>query len=66
MAMLQIMSYLFVQQHPHIRGPTLKWIQAFFYDWTQTVVLENEKSDIEPVTSGLQALQPAFDPRERS
>ena len=34
-----------------IRGPTLKWIQAFLYDRTQTVVLENEKSDT--VTSGV-------------
>ena len=29
-----------------IRGPTLKWIQAFLSDPTQTVVLENEKSNI--------------------
>ena len=36
-----------------IRGPTLKWIQAFLSDRTQTVVLENEKSNIIPVTSGV-------------
>ena len=36
-----------------IRGPTLKWIQAFLSDRTQTVVLENEKSNIVPVTSGV-------------
>ena len=34
-----------------IRGPTLKWIQAFLSDRTQTVVIENEKSDTVPVTS---------------
>ena len=33
--------------------PTLKWIQAFLSDRTQTVVLENEKSNIVPVTSGV-------------
>ena len=33
-----------------IRGPTLKWIQAFLSDWTQTVVIENGKSDTVPVT----------------
>ena len=36
-----------------IRGTTLKWIQAFLSDRTQTVVLENEKSDTVPVTSGI-------------
>ena len=36
-----------------IRGPTLRWIQAFLSDWTQTVVLENEKSNTVPVTSGV-------------
>ena len=35
-----------------IRGPTLKWIQAFLTDRTQNDVLENEKSNIVPVTSG--------------
>ena len=34
-----------------IRGPTLKWIQAFLSDRTQTVVIE--KSDHVPVTSGV-------------
>ena len=29
--------------HYGIRGPSLKWIQAFFSGRTQTVVLENEK-----------------------
>ena len=36
-----------------IRGPTLKWIQAFLSDRTPTVVIENEKSDTVPVTSGV-------------
>ena len=36
-----------------IRGPSLKWIQAFLSGRTQTVVLENEKSDTVPVTSGV-------------
>ena len=36
-----------------IRGPTLKWIQAYFSDRTQTVFIENEKSDTVPVTSGV-------------
>ena len=36
-----------------IRGPILKWIQAFLSDRTQTVVLENEKSNIVPFTSGV-------------
>ena len=36
-----------------IRGPTLKWIQAFLSDRSQTVVLENEKSNIVPVTCGV-------------
>ena len=36
-----------------IRGPTLRWIQAFLSDRTQTVVLENEKSNTVPVTSGV-------------
>ena len=36
-----------------MRGPTLKWIQAFLSDQTQAVVLENEKSNIVPVTSGV-------------
>ena len=34
-----------------IRGPTLKWIQAFLSDRTQTVVIDNEKSATVPVTS---------------
>ena len=36
-----------------IRGPRLKWIQAFLSGRTQTVVLENERSDTVPVTSGV-------------
>ena len=36
-----------------IRGPSLKWIQAFLSGRIQTVVLENEKSDTVPVTSGV-------------
>ena len=36
-----------------IRGPTLKWIQAFLFDRTQTVVIDNEKSATVPVTSGV-------------
>ena len=36
-----------------IRGPTLRWIQAFLSDQTQTVLLENEKSNTVPVTSGV-------------
>ena len=36
-----------------IRGPSLKWIQAFLSGRTQTVVLENEKSDTVHVTSGV-------------
>ena len=36
-----------------IRGPTLKWIQAFLSDRTQTVILENEKSNTVPVTPGV-------------
>ena len=36
-----------------IRGPSLKWIQAFLSGRTQTIVLENEKSDTVPVTSGV-------------
>ena len=36
-----------------IRGPSLKWIQAFLSGRTQTVVLENEKSGTVPVTSGV-------------
>ena len=36
-----------------IRDPTLKWIQAFLSDRTQTVVLQNEKSNIVLVTSGV-------------
>ena len=36
-----------------IRGPTLKRIQEFLSDRTQTVVLENEKSDTILVTSGV-------------
>ena len=36
-----------------IRGPTLRWIQAFLSDRTQTVVQENEKSNTVPVTSGV-------------
>ena len=36
-----------------IRGLSLKWIQAFLSGRTQTVVLENEKSDTVPVTSGV-------------
>ena len=33
-----------------IRGPSLKWIQAFLSGRTQTVVLKNEKSDTVPVS----------------
>ena len=36
-----------------IRGPSLKWIQAFLSGRTQTVVLENEKSGTVSVTSGV-------------
>ena len=36
-----------------IRGPSLKWIQAFLSGRTQTVVMENEKSGTVPVTSGV-------------
>ena len=36
-----------------MRGPILKWIQAFLSGQTQTVVLENEKSGTVPVTSGV-------------
>ena len=36
-----------------IRGPTLRWIQAFLSVRTQTVVLDNEKSNTVPVTSGV-------------
>ena len=36
-----------------IRGPALKWIQAFLSDRTQTVVIDNEKSATVPVTSGV-------------
>ena len=36
-----------------IRGPSLKWIQAFLSGRTQTVVLENEKSGTGSVTSGV-------------
>ena len=36
-----------------IRGPSLKWIQTFLSGRTQTVVLEIEKSDAVPVTSGV-------------
>ena len=36
-----------------IRGPTLKWIQVFLSDRTQTVVIDNEKSATVPVTSGV-------------
>ena len=36
-----------------IRSPSLKWIQAFLSGRTQTVVLENEKSDTVPVTYGV-------------
>ena len=36
-----------------IRGPTLKWIQAFLSDRTHTVVIDNEKSATVPVTSGV-------------
>ena len=34
-----------------IRGPTLKWIQAFLSERTQTVVIDNKKSATVPVTS---------------
>ena len=38
-------SKLLLKLHKYgIRGPTLKWIQAFLSDRTQTVVLENEKN----------------------
>ena len=44
---------LLLQLHNYgIRGPFLKWIQAFLSSRTQTVVLENEKSDTVAVTSG--------------
>ena len=36
-----------------IRGPTLKWIQAFLSDRTQTVVILNEKSTTVAVISGV-------------
>ena len=36
-----------------IRGPSLKWIQAFLSGRTQTVVMENEKSGTVPLTSGV-------------
>ena len=36
-----------------IRGPSLKWIQAFLSGRTQTAVLESEKSETVPVTSGV-------------
>ena len=36
-----------------IRGPSLKWIQAFLSGRTHTVVLENEKSGTVPMTSGV-------------
>ena len=36
-----------------IRGPSLKWIQAFLSGQTQTVVLKNDKSGTVPVTSGV-------------
>ena len=36
-----------------IRGPTLKWVQTFLSDRTQTVVINNEKSATVPVTSGV-------------
>ena len=36
-----------------IRDQSLKWIQAFLSGRTQTVVLDNEKSDTVPVTSGV-------------
>ena len=36
-----------------LRDPSLKYIQAFLSGRTQTVVLENEKSDTVPVTSGV-------------
>ena len=39
--------------HYGIRGPSLKRIQAFLSGRTQTVVLENEKSDTVPVTFGV-------------
>ena len=39
--------------HYGIRGPSLKWIQAFLSGRTQTVVLENENSGTVPVTSGV-------------
>ena len=34
-------------------GAHPKWIQALLSDWTQTVVIENEKSATVPVTSGV-------------
>ena len=45
---------LLLKLHQHgIRGPSLKWIQAFLSGRTQTVVLENGKSGTVPVTSGV-------------
>ena len=40
-----------VQHRYGIRGPSLKWIQAFLSGRTQTIFHENEKSDTVPVTS---------------
>ena len=39
--------------HYGIRGPSLKWIQAFLSGRTHNFVLENKKSDTVPVTSGV-------------
>ena len=45
---------LLLKMHRYgIRAPSLKWIQAFLSGRTQTVVLENKKSNTVPVTSGV-------------
>ena len=45
---------LLLKLHPYrIRGPSLKWIQAFLSGQTQTVVLINEKCGTVPVTSAV-------------
>ena len=40
--------------HPYgVRGPTLRWIQAFLSNRQQRVVVDGENSDSVPVTSGV-------------
>ena len=40
--------------HPKLHSLwTIKWIQAFISDWTQTVVIDNEKSATVQVKSGV-------------